>query len=231
MNNSLTDSVQWSFDMLTRQGRMHPQVARFANEAFYEGKLQPVGLPHQLEGDVLQASFDHAQCPMFNVQLSKRFAFFPSQPEPAMSSHKINHKEAVIAAQLAHAVYVRSSDFDPQHTLGIITPYRSQIALIRQELQMLQIPALNDITIDTVERYQGSERDVIIYSFCVNRTWQLQQLSNMTEDNGHLIDRKLNVALTRARKQLFLTGVPHLLRLNPIYRQLLDSVAAKDVVD
>ena len=36
-------------DMLTRQGRMHPDVARFANDAFYEGKLQPVGLPHQIE--------------------------------------------------------------------------------------------------------------------------------------------------------------------------------------
>ncbi|MBQ8009596.1 MAG: AAA family ATPase [Bacteroidaceae bacterium] len=221
MNNSLTDNVQWSFDMLTRQGRMHPQVARFANEAFYEGKLQPVGLPHQLEADTLAPSFDYVQSSMFNVQLTKRFAFFPSQPEPAMSSHKVNHDEAVIAVKLAHAVYVQSTDFDPQHTLGIITPYRSQIALIRQELLKLQIPALNDITIDTVERYQGSERDVIIYSFCVNRTWQLQQLSNLTEDNGHLIDRKLNVALTRARRQLFLIGVSQLLHQHPIYDRLL----------
>jgi superfamily I DNA and/or RNA helicase len=85
---------------------------------------------------------------------------------------------------------------------------------------------LNDITIDTVERDQGSERDVIIYSFCVNRPWQLEQLSNLTEDKGHLIDRKLNVALTRARKQLFLIGVPQLLHQHPIYHRLLQYFEA-----
>ena len=190
-------------DMLTRQGRMHPDVARFANNAFYEGKLEPVGLPHQLD------------------KIEQCTKFFVSTPEPSTNSHKINHSEATIAAQIAAVIYRQSENFDTQHTLGIITPYRSQIALIRSELAKLSIPALNDITIDTVERYQGSERDVIIYSFCVNRSWQLDQLCNLTEDNGHLIDRKLNVALTRARKQLFLIGVPQLLYQHPIYHRLL----------
>jgi len=200
----------FTVDMLTHQGRMHPDVARFANEAFYEGKLQPVGLPHQTE------------------VMAQRTAFFPSVPEPPQSGHKINHDEAKIAAQLAATIYQQTQDFDPQHTLGIITPYRSQIALIRSELSQLGIPALNDITIDTVERYQGSERDIIIYSFCVNRPWQLDQLCNLTEENGHLIDRKLNVALTRARKQLFLTGVPRLLNQHPIFSKLLQYFNDKD---
>ena len=194
---------QLSIDMLTRQGRMHPDVAQFPNEAFYEGKLQPVGLPHQIE------------------EMGKRVSFYASTPEDPLSSHKVNHEEAKIVAQLAEAIYRQTADFDAQHTLGIITPYRSQIALIRSEIAKLNIPALNDISIDTVERYQGSERDVIIYSFCVNRPWQLQQLSNLMEENGHLIDRKLNVALTRARKQLFLTGVPQLLHQHPLYHRLL----------
>ena len=213
-------------DMLTRQGRMHPDVARFANDAFYEGKLEPVGLPHQIEiadGFCLDdecLKSDAAQCQAFHFP-SNRTAFIPSVAEPLVHSHKINHSEAIIAAQIAAAIYRQKEDFDTQHTLGIITPYRSQIALIRSELAKLSIPALNDITIDTVERYQGSERDVIIYSFCVNRSWQLDQLCNLTEDNGHLIDRKLNVALTRARKQLFLIGVPQLLHQHPIYHRLL----------
>lgn len=200
-----------SIDMLTKQGRMHPDVARFANDVFYEGKLQPVGLPHQTE------------------TMTQRTRFIPSEPEPPQYSHKVNHSEAVIAAEIAATIYQQTDDFDAQHTLGIITPYRSQIALIRSELAKLSIPALNDITIDTVERYQGSERDVIIYSFCVNRPWQLEQLSNLTEDNGHLIDRKLNVALTRARKQLFLTGVPQLLHQHPIYHQMLQYFDTKDI--
>ena len=129
-------------------------------------------------------------------------------------------------ARLSAAVYAQyagTEGFDSLKTLGIITPYRSQIALIKKELAALHIPALEDVLIDTVERFQGSERDVIIYSFCVNRPSQLKFLANLTEDNGVLIDRKLNVALTRARKQMFMTGVPELLNLNPIYRQLLQA--------
>lgn len=81
---------------------------------------------------------------------------------------KMNHSEACIVARLADAVYRQYKalgDFSPQTTLGIITPYRSQIALIRKEIEALGIAELDDILVDTVERFQGSERDVIIYSF------------------------------------------------------------------
>ena len=93
--------------------------------------------------------------------------------------------------------------------------------MIRAELAALGIPALNDVAVDTVERFQGSERDVIIYSFCVNRAYQLKYLANVTEEKGVVIDRKLNVALTRARMQVFIIGVPQLLNQNPIYADLL----------
>ena len=83
------------------------------------------------------------------------------------------------------------------------------------------IPALLDVSVDTVERYQGSERDVIIYSFCVNYRYQLKFLPNLIEENGAQIDRKLNVVLTRARKRIIIIGVPELLKENAIYRRLL----------
>ena len=50
------------------------------------------------------------------------------------------------------------------------------------------------------------------------------ELSNLTEEDGILIDRKLNVALTRARKQMLLTGVPTLLERNPLYKSLLKLI-------
>ena len=83
---------------------------------------------------------------------------------------------------------------------------------------------MGEITVDTVERYQGSERDVIIYSFCVNNESQLQTLPNLTEEDGVIIDRKLNVVLTRSRKRTIIIGNPDLLRMNPIYNRLLDSI-------
>ena len=198
-----------SFDMLCRQGRMHPEVALFANRAFYGGRLIPVGLPHQLEDS------EHIS----------RVAFYPSVPEQAGTSVKINSSEARIVAGLAVRIYESNQkSFDESRTLGIITPYRSQIALIKKEIETLGIPALNRILVDTVERFQGSERDVIIYSCCINSYYQLKFVSNLTEEDGVLIDRKLNVALTRARKQMFITGVPKFLESSPLYQSLLKLI-------
>lgn len=223
--NHPSPTTQHFYDMLCRQGRMNVEVARFPNRAFYGGLLEAVGLPHQQGELELAPGLENDE---FADVLVSRVAFLPSVPETPSQSAKINHSEAQLTARLAAAVYrqyeASNSGFNSALTLGVITPYRSQIALIKSEIAALGIPVLNDILVDTVERFQGSERDVIIYSFCVNRTYQLKFLANLTEEKGVWIDRKLNVALTRARKQLFMTGVPHLLRQNPIYADLLDTV-------
>jgi superfamily I DNA and/or RNA helicase len=185
---------------------MHPLVADFSNNAFYEGRLVPVGLPHQLE------------------PIDTPVLFIPSQRDEHSVTGKTNGYEARMAADLAEKVWRKyREDFSAERTLGIITSYRSQIALIRQELELKGIPELMNVSVDTVERYQGSERDVIIYSFSVNRLHQLDYLPNLIEENGHLIDRKLNVALTRARRQLYVLGVPEILRHNAIYQQLMET--------
>jgi superfamily I DNA and/or RNA helicase len=153
--------------------------------------------------------------------------FIPSEPESLSGNVKVNHCEAEIVASIVLDIYNRRQELGIENVaeaVGIITPYRNQIALIKMELSRHGIAELNNLLVDTVERFQGSERDIIIYSFCVNSAYQLRFLSNLTEDDGVLIDRKLNVALTRARRQMFITGVPHLLRLNPIYCRLLDEM-------
>ena len=100
--------------------------------------------------------------------------------------------------------------------------YRNQIAPIRHETEQLGIAELLDITIDTVERYQGSQRDVIIYATGIEHGYQMDFLtSNTFMEDGKTIDRKLNVALTRARCQTILTGSARLLSLNPVYRQFI----------
>ena len=202
----LSEGDSLALDMLCRQGRMHPDVALFPNQAFYGGRLEPVGLPHQVEEVVTPV------------------VFIPSQIDKESLSGKTNIHEARIVADWAERVYRESPEtFDANRTLGIITPYRSQIALIRKELQAKGIPVLQEVSVDTVERYQGSERDVIIYSFCVNHRYQLKFLPNLTEENGVQIDRKLNVALTRARKRLIVTGVAEILKENAIYCSMLNT--------
>ena len=88
------------------------------------------------------------------------------------------------------------------NSIGIITPYRAQIAQIRQQLLAENID-VESLTIDTVERYQGGARDIILISLCTNNFAQLDALVSMSEEG---VDRKLNVALTRARKHLVILG-------------------------
>ena len=82
---------------------------------------------------------------------------------------------------------------------------------------------LHNITIDTVERYQGSQRDYVIYGLTIQERYQLSFLTeNSFVEDDKIIDRKLNVAMTRARKQLIFVGNSHILSYSPIYNELIN---------
>jgi len=212
--------------VLRRQGRMHPDIARFPNEQFYSREqLQCVPCPHQTETrlDYPQPSED-----ILDDLLKHHRVLFLDSPvdstDPVSLSDKANPAEARLVADLLRRIYRQygPSRFDANHTVGIIVPYRNQIAMIRREIVRLGLPQLSGVSIDTVERYQGSQRDVIIYSFTVRHPYQLDFLTaNCFEEDGSLIDRKLNVAMTRARKQLLLTGSADVLRQNAIFAELI----------
>ncbi len=212
-------------DMLRRQGRMHAEVADFANRAFYQSLLEVVPTPHQEAELPYSVKGDNA---FMQLLATKRIHFFPTTSPVSDLSFKVNSIEAKLTAEICESVFrlyeLNQMPFLAGESVGVITPYRSQIASIKRELQNTGIPELQDLLVDTVERFQGGQRDVIIYSFCVNRLHQLDFLPNITMDEGVEIDRKLNVALTRAKKQLFILGNPEILEQNPIYKSLLDSI-------
>ncbi len=209
--------------ILRKQGRMHPDIAAFPNEMFYRREqLEPVPLEHQLDTSL---HYDLPSQDSLDDDLKQQRVLFlhVSKPKSTQFSDKVNPAEARLVADLLRRIYrFYGNRFDGQKTVGVIVPYRNQITMIREEIARLDLPALSDITIDTVERYQGSQRDVIIYSFTVSRPYQLDFLtSNCFEEDGYVIDRKLNVALTRARKQLLMTGNTEILRQNRIFAQLI----------
>ncbi len=206
-------------DMLDCQWRMHPDIALFANTYFYKGALRDGNAPHQIS---LLPFTNMGDDKWERVIATKRTAFFPTKT--LCAGKKYNNEEACKTAAIVNALYRlyerNGLEFD-ERSVGIITPYRHQIARIRQELDKFGISAFDTIRVDTVERFQGSQNDCIIYSFCVNDESQLEWLPSYTEESGQLIDRKLNVALTRARRQLFVLGNSRLLSRNPIYRILI----------
>ena len=216
--------------VLQKQGRMHPEVAAFTNELFYQDEqISPVPLQHQTATDI---GYDLPSEDALDDLLKKeRVAFFDSRESGYSddSGCSDDSRTAVFIADLVRRIHrFYGERFDSQKTIGVIVPYRIEIGRIRQEIERLGIPELLDISIDTVERYQGSQRDVIIYDFAVNDDSQLQFLTaTCFEDNGHVIDRKLNVAMTRARKQLLMTGKVNILRHNAIFDALIARYTKK----
>ena len=215
---------------LHKQGRMHPDIADFANRKFYaREQLECVPLAHQLEQTLAynETSEDETD----DVLKAHRMIFIPSKPCRQLNiSEKVNTEEARIITDLLRRLYRQlGNNFDPQKSVGVIVPYRNQIAMIRKEIEKLGIPELEEISIDTVERYQGSQRDIILYSFTIQSRYQLDFLTaNTFYEDGQPIDRKLNVAITRARKQLILTGNEPTLRQNQIFAELIDYIKEKD---
>lgn len=211
--------------MLTRQGRMHRDIADFPSKMFYDSKLDVVPLRHQLLPNVPQDTGNS----IISLLITHRISFVAAIPPRLSPSAKTNMLEAQMIAATVRAVYEMAPErFDTESTVGVIVPYRNQISTVRNEIDRLNIPCLHDITIDTVERYQGSQRDYIIYGFTIQQRYQLNFLTNnVFEEDGVVIDRKLNVAMTRARLNLVMIGNPSVLGVNHTFSKMMEYVRSR----
>ncbi len=215
--------------MLTRQGRMHPDIAAFPNTEFYGGRLTAVPLDHQQRSLPTTSS---SKEPLERMLATHRVAFIDVAPPADTPSDKVNTAEAEVISRIVECIYQRCrTTFRADSTVGVIVPYRNQVAAVRNQLMRTGIPELSAITVDTVERYQGSQRQYIVYGFTVRHAYQLRFLtSNVFEDtDGTMVDRKLNVAMTRAEEGLVLVGNKKLLCNDPIFSKLIEAIGCEDV--
>ena len=217
-----------SFTQLTHQGRMHSEIAAFPTTYFYSENLFPA-----LDWQTGEWRLSNSNGNLYDKYIATKITilFSTERKEINNISNKINQSEAEIIAELIESiqrVYNDNNITYDSSKIGIIAPYRNQIALIRHKLSEARIDDYENIMIDTVERFQGSQRDIIIVSFCINQPGQFRYLCNLNYDGT--VDRKLNVALTRARQQLFLVGNAQLLLKHPIYKSLVNFYSYKTVV-
>lgn len=213
-----TNSWTHAFAMLSKQGRMHNSIANFVNGKFYNNELLPA---FSWQTESTMSLYPNALVlPDFLRENSGLFI-----PVTIPDKGKIHKAEADIAAKIAVLCSNAMEGNCSESSIGIITPFRAQITEIKQRLPK---NVRSMITVDTVERFQGSERDVIIISFAINHSSMLTSVSAPVDINGIMVDRKLNVAITRARRQLIVIGNPEILSEQILLKEFIDSLVSVD---
>jgi energy-coupling factor transporter ATP-binding protein EcfA2 len=206
--------------MLQTQYRMHGEIMEFSNRMFYDGKLKAAEevVDHRLSEDpekpLLHRPFefvDIAGTGFEEVHNEKT----RSRSNPGEGDLLLKH-----LGNLLKLLPKPDPDlyFQDAPEIGVISPYKDQVKYLREAAKDHQPlwPWLKRITIDTVDGFQGQERDIICISLV---------RSNAKGEIGFLRDiRRMNVAMTRAKKKLIVAGDSATLGNHKFYQQFLDYV-------
>jgi hypothetical protein len=192
-----------SITMLNEHYRMHNQIASLVQE-YYANALIPK-LSLQLQDLV----------PQGNILVDSRLVWieFPVSEHLYYDSLQVQYIIQILKVFKQYGI-VQNYDKD----VGIVTPFRAMIQAIYKELPT----DLKAITIDTVERFQGSERKNIIISLPLHHANDLSLTEALSSDGK--VDRKLNVAITRAQERLIILGCSKLCQKSRHYNNLLHKI-------
>ena len=203
--------------MLDTQYRMHKQIMNFSNKKFYKGNLKA----HiSVKDSVLSRNADE---PLLNTAVD----FIDTagcgyteiiNPESLSISNPEEGQLLIRHLKLLLAQYTQNNKSEHPLTIGIISPYKEQVQYLTlqidadEELQQYKFP----LAIKTVDGFQGQERDIIYISLV---------RCNGEKEIGFLNDiRRMNVALTRAKKKLVVIGDSATLANNKFYHDFLDYI-------
>ncbi len=232
--------------LLTTQYRMHEDIMRFPNEWFYHGRIKaapevrwrgildldtPVEWIDTSEMTAASATSapangtEAASAPSAERRVTAADSSDGAFREAltGQSFGRINRDEAILTLQTLGEYLIRIGSrriLEEKVDVGIISPYRAQVQYLRSLIRRVPFfkPFRHLISVNTVDGFQGQERDVIIVSLV---------RSNDAGDIGFLRDlRRMNVAITRARMKLLIIGNADTLRRHRFYRRLHDYIIA-----
>lgn len=193
--------------LLTVQYRMNEKIMKFSSNWFYGGKM--VAAPEVRFRGILD--YDE---PMMWIDTSGTEAYEQFVGE---SFGRINKKEAELTLNKLNEYFEKIGKqriLDESIDVGIISPYRAQVQLLRQMIKRSEFfrPFRKLISVNTVDGFQGQERDIVIISLV---------RSNSEGQIGFLSDlRRMNVAITRARMKLIIMGNAETLCHTQFYKKL-----------
>ena len=205
--------------LLQVQYRMNDEIMQFSSDYFYRGKMQSAPeVAHRLihEGDAPILWFDTST---INLGEDEKDNF--KEQFVGETFGRINKGEANLTLSLLQIYFQRIGKqriLDDRIDVGIISPYRAQVQYLRRLIKKRTFfkPYRHLITVNTVDGFQGQERDVILISLVrANDTGQIGFLRDL---------RRMNVAITRARMKLFILGDAPTMTRHPFYKQLFDYI-------
>lgn len=205
-----------SVSLLQVQYRMNEAIMRFSSDYFYEGKVQCA--PSARDRVILDADIDRPVVWVNTEGLDCNEEFIQE------SFGRINKPEADLSIRQLkdYLIKVGHKRVLEEHVdVGIISPYKAQVQYLRQRIK--SDPFFKTyrrlITVNTVDGFQGQERDVIIISLV---------RANENGEIGFLRDlRRMNVAMTRARMKLIILGDASTLTRHPFYKKLYESIMSE----
>ena len=216
-----------SYDMLVYQARMHSDLMKITNSLFYDNRLKVYGDDWQTSNDNIFSKFqsngeDSTSGIIISILSKHRFTFV-DVPDELHSKYNLQEAELVIKlVNTIKTVYKNNFNND---SLGIISPFRMQCSII---FKMLDDNTRKVVTIDTVEKFQGSQRDIIIYTLATNNQYLLNNVQSVSTVDGKIIDKKLNVSLTRAKTHLIMLGSASVLNNSIFYKHLIEYAQSQN---
>ena len=197
--------------LLTMQYRMNERIMQFSSDYFYNGAVTTA--PEVSHRGILDYDLPMVWIDTADVDGKEEFV--------GESFGRINRAEAELTLATLQDYFDKIGKnriFDESIDVGIISPYRAQVQLLRKMMRQREYfrPYRRMITVNTVDGFQGQERDIILISLV---------RSNDGGDIGFLRDlRRMNVAITRARMKLIILGSAQTMTSHPFYKKLYEFV-------
>ncbi len=203
--------------MLNTQYRMHEHIMNFSNKKFYHNEL----IAHESVKDTV-LSFDENEyllhTPVDFIDTAGCGYNEIINPESLSIANPDEAQLLIKHLKLVLEQYLQGNRTNNRITIGVISPYKEQVQYITSKIDEDEqlVHFRSQIAIKTVDGFQGQERDIIYISLV---------RSNDLKEIGFLSDiRRMNVALTRAKKKLVVIGDSATLANHPFYKDFLDYV-------
>ena len=197
--------------LLEVQYRMSEPIMRFSSDYFYEGRVRTAPeIQHRsvLDYDIPMTWIDTADMDFQEEYVGESYG-------------RVNTSEAELTLLTLERYYSRIGKeriLEERIDCGIISPYRAQVQYLRRQIRRHEFfkPFRHLISVNTIDGFQGQERDVILISLVrANDEGQIGFLRDL---------RRMNVAITRARMKLFILGDSSTMTRHPFYRKLYEYI-------